>query len=284
MNSRLNIHVGLRWEPFLPEIDIFNRGASYSAGAFAAGTRSGVYVNAPPGLFFVGDPGIPKGYFNHRLNDFEPRVGLPGTLPEMAGKASAHPTASATTARNYSTKLVMRRTPPSEAPSISQAPPVDFPILSLVIRGATRFHFPFRLQKLRRFRPKAPYAVTRLTCTPHTCNSGISGINARLDKAGRSRRLTLATRRPISGSAASWIPRCTSRARAAPQPAPPPATPIRGGCSSREPFNRRRATPPFSTDDGECKLQWRSLLGATPLRQQLHLPDELHLVPLFEFR
>src|SRR6202000_618232 len=58
------------------EIDTHNRGGSYSPGAFFAGTRSSVYVNAPPGLFFVGDPGIPKVYFNHRLNDFEPRVGL----------------------------------------------------------------------------------------------------------------------------------------------------------------------------------------------------------------
>jgi hypothetical protein len=76
INPRLNVHFGLRWEPFLPEVDIHNRGASFSAAAFASGTQSGVYVNAPPGLFFVGDPGIPKGYFRHRLNDFEPRVGF----------------------------------------------------------------------------------------------------------------------------------------------------------------------------------------------------------------
>ncbi len=76
VNSRLNVHVGLRWEPFLPEIDIFNRGGSFSPTAFAAGIKSNIYVNAPPGLFFVGDPGIPKGYFRHRLNDFEPRVGF----------------------------------------------------------------------------------------------------------------------------------------------------------------------------------------------------------------
>ena len=74
--SHLNVHVGLRWEPFLPEVDTHNRGGSFSQSAFSAGTKSNVYVNAPPGLFFVGDPGIPKGYFHHQLNTFEPRVGF----------------------------------------------------------------------------------------------------------------------------------------------------------------------------------------------------------------
>src|SRR5439155_6617151 len=64
------------WEPFLPEHDIYNRGASFSRAAFDAGTRSTQYVNAPPGLLFYGDQGIPKGYVQRRLGIFEPRFGF----------------------------------------------------------------------------------------------------------------------------------------------------------------------------------------------------------------
>jgi hypothetical protein len=47
----------------------------YEAG-FIAGTTSSQFVNAPPGLFFPGDPGIPRGYTYSKLAAFEPRVGL----------------------------------------------------------------------------------------------------------------------------------------------------------------------------------------------------------------
>jgi hypothetical protein len=76
LNRRLNVHVGLRWEPFLPEKDAFGRGSYFSQSAFEAGTKTAKYTNAPPGVFFNGDPGIPYGYINNRYNDFAPRVGL----------------------------------------------------------------------------------------------------------------------------------------------------------------------------------------------------------------
>ena len=43
---------------------------------FAAGQFSKVYTNAPAGLFFNGDPGIPKAMWNGRLPNFAPRGGL----------------------------------------------------------------------------------------------------------------------------------------------------------------------------------------------------------------
>jgi len=76
VNSQLQLHIGLRWEPFLPAADKFDRIDHFSARAFAAGTPSSVYVNAPVGLQFVGDPGIPHSYAYHRWTDFGPRVGL----------------------------------------------------------------------------------------------------------------------------------------------------------------------------------------------------------------
>ncbi|HZT32562.1 MAG TPA: carboxypeptidase regulatory-like domain-containing protein [Bryobacteraceae bacterium] len=87
VNSRFSFHVGLRWEPYFPFTDIFGRGASFSRSAFDAGTKSQQYLNAPPGLFFLGDPGIPPGYINRRLANFEPRVGFAWN-PDGQGKQS----------------------------------------------------------------------------------------------------------------------------------------------------------------------------------------------------
>ena len=76
VTRNLNIHVGLRWEPFMPERDNFGRGSYFSQSAFLAGTKTNLYTNAPPGLFFNGDPGTPNGYINNQYKDFAPRLGL----------------------------------------------------------------------------------------------------------------------------------------------------------------------------------------------------------------
>ena len=76
VNSKLAVHVGLRWEPFFPEHDIFGRGSSFSRADFNSGTRSSVYVNAPAGILFQGDQGVPSGYTNRHWANFEPRIGL----------------------------------------------------------------------------------------------------------------------------------------------------------------------------------------------------------------
>ena len=72
----LTLNFGVRWEPFLPESDIYAQGEHFDLNAFLAGQRSSVYSNAPPGFFYYGDPGIPKSSTFRRLADFEPRVGL----------------------------------------------------------------------------------------------------------------------------------------------------------------------------------------------------------------
>ena len=89
--KNLNIHFGVRWEPFLPEVDNFGRGSYFSQAAFLAGTKTSVYNNAPPGLFFKGDPGIPDGYVNARYDHFAPRLGLawsPGGTGKQSIRAS----------------------------------------------------------------------------------------------------------------------------------------------------------------------------------------------------
>ena len=76
VHKRLNMHFGVRWEPALPENDIAGRGNHFSLPAFLAGTKTVKYNNAPAGLQFLGDPGIPKAYANSRYLDFAPRFGL----------------------------------------------------------------------------------------------------------------------------------------------------------------------------------------------------------------
>jgi hypothetical protein len=77
VNRRLNIHFGVRWEPFLPEHDAYSRGSHFSLQDYIAGVHTSKYVNAPPGFSFVGDPGIPSSaYTNRRWLDFAPRAGF----------------------------------------------------------------------------------------------------------------------------------------------------------------------------------------------------------------
>jgi hypothetical protein len=76
VTKRLNVHAGLRWEPSLPEHDVVGRGAHFSLPAFQAGQKSTVYPNAPAGLLFHGDPGIPEAYANGSWSGFAPRLGL----------------------------------------------------------------------------------------------------------------------------------------------------------------------------------------------------------------
>ena len=76
VSSRLSVHAGVRWEPSLPEHDLYGRGSHVSLDAFRAGQKSSVYSNAPAGLLFHGDPGIPGSYANGNWVNFAPRVGL----------------------------------------------------------------------------------------------------------------------------------------------------------------------------------------------------------------
>lgn len=76
ITKRLNIHAGIRWEPHLPEHDALARGNHFSLPDFVADNKTTLYTNAPPGLFFYGDKGIPKSYANGSYKDFAPRIGI----------------------------------------------------------------------------------------------------------------------------------------------------------------------------------------------------------------
>jgi len=76
LSKRLTLQLGVRWEPYFAQREKFNRMQHFDFAAFAAGQKTSQYVNAPPGLFFPGDPGMPSGYTFSRPWLFEPRVGL----------------------------------------------------------------------------------------------------------------------------------------------------------------------------------------------------------------
>jgi len=76
VNSRLGLTLGVRWAPWMPQIDKMGLGAHFDPAAFASGTTSTVYQNSPAGLLYYGDPGIPRAYTNADLLNIEPRLGL----------------------------------------------------------------------------------------------------------------------------------------------------------------------------------------------------------------
>jgi hypothetical protein len=75
-SSKLTFNAGVRWEPTFSDPDKYGRGTSFSLPAFFAGQFSTVYPNAPAGLFFKGDKGIPDAMWNGKKANFAPRVGM----------------------------------------------------------------------------------------------------------------------------------------------------------------------------------------------------------------
>ena len=82
ISRRLTLNLGLRYEPAFPWSDTGDRWAQVNLAAMAAGTRSRVYPNAPPGVFFSAqngipsDPGMPKNALNTNWKGAAPRIGF----------------------------------------------------------------------------------------------------------------------------------------------------------------------------------------------------------------
>jgi hypothetical protein len=73
---RLTLNYGLRYEPFYPWHEKFNRIGQFNAVAEAANRVSTVYPNAPAGLLFPGDAGVPLNGIVGSFKDFMPRLGM----------------------------------------------------------------------------------------------------------------------------------------------------------------------------------------------------------------
>ncbi len=71
VNTRLTVNLGLRHELPFPIVAENNAMMAYRSGA-----KSQVYLNAPPGLLFYGDPDVPRGGHDMQKSAFGPRLGL----------------------------------------------------------------------------------------------------------------------------------------------------------------------------------------------------------------
>jgi hypothetical protein len=82
VSPSFTVTAGVRWEPYLPPTLAGGHGA-----AFIPGEHSQRYPNAPTGLVFIGDPGVPDTLIPTDYANFEPRIGFawqPGSLPHTA--------------------------------------------------------------------------------------------------------------------------------------------------------------------------------------------------------
>jgi hypothetical protein len=71
MHPRLTVNYGVRYEPFIP---FDQKGGRHTT--WVPGVKSTVVPDAPTGILFPGDPGIPKRLTNSDLNNFAPRLGV----------------------------------------------------------------------------------------------------------------------------------------------------------------------------------------------------------------
>jgi hypothetical protein len=75
-SRKLTVNLGLRYDPFFPWKETKGRTEIFSPSAYAAGQVSTMFTNAPPGLLFPGDPGVPQYGLGSNYKNFEPRIGF----------------------------------------------------------------------------------------------------------------------------------------------------------------------------------------------------------------
>jgi hypothetical protein len=75
--NRLTFNYGLRWEPYFGQNVENNAISIFNMENFRNGVKSTVFVNAPAGLIYPGDPGFPEGQtgLNKQWWNLSPRIG-----------------------------------------------------------------------------------------------------------------------------------------------------------------------------------------------------------------
>jgi hypothetical protein len=76
VRPNLTVNLGIRWEPYLPSVDTANRGSHFDYNNFANNIHSTVFPNAPAGLLYYGDAGVPRGFADKNWLQFAPRLGF----------------------------------------------------------------------------------------------------------------------------------------------------------------------------------------------------------------
>jgi hypothetical protein len=77
ISPHVTLNYGVRWDPWLPQSIANSAISNFDMSRFLQGIVSNVYPNAPPGLYWPGDPGfIGKSGQERHLALFDPRVGV----------------------------------------------------------------------------------------------------------------------------------------------------------------------------------------------------------------
>jgi hypothetical protein len=76
ISQHLTLNYGVRWEPWFPVIVPNHAIIWFDMNRFMQGTKSTVFPQAPPGVYYGGDPGFPDSGINKRWQNLAPRVGL----------------------------------------------------------------------------------------------------------------------------------------------------------------------------------------------------------------
>ena len=132
VNSRLTLNYGLRYELPFPYTELHNR-----QNLFVPGAQSVVFPNAPAGLLYPGDPGVPAGLIPTQKTAFAPRVGF-ALDPNANGKLLI----SAAYGIFYEPYYNGQGGPlqdPISAPPYLQTPQVNFPNFADPFNGANPF-------------------------------------------------------------------------------------------------------------------------------------------------
>ena len=74
VSSKLTLNLGLRWDPWLPPIDLNDTLVGFDLAN--PNFHSTIAPGAPAGLMFVGDPGVTHSIYKNNFKDFSPRVGF----------------------------------------------------------------------------------------------------------------------------------------------------------------------------------------------------------------
>lgn len=83
ITSRLTVNLGIRWDFDTPPVESRNHTATFVPSKAAltstpgsTGTVSTVIPGAPPGMFFPGDSGVPRGIITMKYHHVAPRIGF----------------------------------------------------------------------------------------------------------------------------------------------------------------------------------------------------------------
>ena len=136
ITSRLTLNAGLRYELPFPYTEIRNR-----QNLFEPGVQSVVFPDAPPGLVYPGDPGVPAGLIPTEKDAFAPRVGLSWD-PTGSGRWLVT-TAYGIFYDPYYTGQGGPLQTPISAPPFLQTPQVNFPNFADPFNGVNPFNESF---------------------------------------------------------------------------------------------------------------------------------------------